>query len=81
MSNLLPTRPSADTFVCVTLTACAAAYPLHDPLYHARTNTFYQTIMSNSAEVAETRLQLQGALTRNGYHVNTLDAIRNAFSS
>lgn len=25
------------------------------------------------------RLQPQGVLTRNGYHVNTLDAIRNAF--
>lgn len=38
--------------------------------------------MSNPAEVAKTRLQLQGELTRNGYqkvYSNTFDAIRKTF--
>lgn len=41
-----------------------------------------QTTVSNPAEVAKTRLQLQGELTRNGYqkvYLNTFDAIRKTF--
>ena len=79
MSKTTPTRPSRDAFVSAALAACAAVCP-RPPM--DTTLICFQTTMSNPAEVAKTRLQLQGELMRNGYqrvYSNAFDAIGKTF--
>lgn len=75
---------TAEGFICGGIAACVAVRQLFLHIVSTYTIRSIQVTISNPAEVAKTRLQLQGELAKDGgvrVYKNTLDVVTKTFQN